>query len=262
MNFRPRFTRNEVKRISMTLKDQVSHQSKSPLYQQIYQLLRQKILSGKWLPGDSLPSENDLMEQYQVSRATVRQALDELVSDGLVQRRQGKGTYVSPPTVEQGLVRIVSFTEDMQQRGFVPGTKLISAGLTPATKPLAEKLDIEVGEPVARIERLRLADGEPMSVEVSFLVHRYCPGILTQDYTAQSLRLMLEERYSIRITSARQTIQAIRAVTDMAALLAVEEKAPLLYIERLSYSEFDVPVEFLRLYHRGDRYTLHAELRG
>lgn len=246
----------------MTRKDQVSHQSKSPLYQQIYQLLRQKILSGQWQAGDMLPSENELIEQYQVSRATVRQALEELVSDGLIQRRQGKGTYVSPPTVEQGLVRIVSFTEDMQQRGFVPGTKLISAGLTPATEFLGQQLDIAVGEPVARIERLRLADNEPMSVEVSFLVHRYCPGILTQDYTAQSLRLMLAERYGIHITSARQTIQAITATDDLAALLAVKERAALLYIERISYSEFDVPVEYLRLYHRGDRYTLHAELRG
>ena len=245
-----------------TLRDQVSHQSKSPLYQQIYQLLRTKILGGHWPTDTPLPSEAELMEQYQVSRATVRQALDELASDGLIYRRQGRGTFVSPPTVEQGLVRIVSFTEDMQQRGFVPGTKLISAGLVPATETLAAQLQISVGEPLARIERLRLADGEPMSVEVSFLVHHYCPGILTQDYTAHSLRRMLEEQFSIRITSARQTIQAIAATEDLAELLAVEEKKALLYIERLSFSEFDVPVEYLRLYHRGDRYTLHAELRG
>lgn len=248
--------------INTSLRDQISHQSKSPLYQQIYQLLRNKILGGKWHPDEVLPSETELMEQYQVSRATVRQALDELASDGLIYRKQGRGTFVSPPTVEQGLVRIVSFTEDMQQRGFVPGTKLVSAGLVSATEALARELQIEAGEPLSRIERLRLADNEPMSVEVSFLVHQYCPGILTEDYTTQSLRRMLEENYKIRITSAQQTIQAISATDDLADLLTIDKGTALLYIERLSFSEFDVPVEYLRLYHRGDRYTLHADLRG
>lgn len=245
-----------------TFRDQISHQSKSPLYQQIYQLLRVKILDGQWPTDAPLPSEAELMGQYQVSRATVRQALDELASDGLIYRRQGRGTFVSQPTVEQGLVRIVSFTEDMQQRGFEPGTKLISAGLVPATEALAERLQISAGEPLARIERLRLADGEPMSVEISFLVYQYCPGILTQDYTTHSLRRMLEEQYGIRITSAHQTIQAIVPTAEMAEALAIEEKVALLYIERLSFSEFEVPVEYLRVYHRGDRYTLHADLRG
>ena len=101
-----------------------------------------------------------------------------------------------------------------------------------------------------------------MSVEVSFLVHRYCPGILAQDYTTRSLRLMLEESYQIRITSARQKIQAVAATEEMAEVLGIDPGAPLLYIERISFSEFDVPVEYLRLFHRGDRYTLHADLRG
>jgi GntR family transcriptional regulator len=247
---------------NVTLQEKVSYQSKSPLYQQIYQLLRHKILGGQWNPNEMLPSEAELVEQYNVSRATVRQALDELVSDGLIYRRQGRGTFISPPTVEQGLVRIVSFTEDMQQRGLNPGTKLISAGLVSASKMLANDLQIEEGESLARIERLRLADGAPMSVEVSFLVHRYCPGILAQDYTTRSLRLMLEESYQIRITSARQKIQAVAATEEMAEVLGIDPGAPLLYIERISFSEFDVPVEYLRLFHRGDRYTLHADLRG
>lgn len=246
----------------MALKDRISPQSKSPLYQQLYQLLRNKINSGQWRPGDLLPSETELRQKYQVSRATVRQALDELVSDGLIERQQGKGTFVAPPTVEQGLVRIVSFTEDMQQRGLQPSTKLIAAELAPATAVIAQKLQIEEGATLARIERLRLADGEPMSVEVSFLVHQYCPGILSEDYTTHSLRRMLEEQYGIRIASARQTIRAISASKEMARLLDAPPKAALLYIERISYSENDVPIEFLRLYHRGDRYTLHGELRG
>jgi len=247
-------------RIDMT--DRVSRQSKSPLYEQIYQLLRNKIFDGRLRPGDLLPSEAELVEQYQVSRATVRQALDELVSDGLIQRKQGRGTYVSPPKVEQGLVRIVSFTEDMRRRGLEPGTKLRSAGLIPATDILARHLEIPVDEPLAQIERLRLADDEPVSIEISYLVHRYCPGILEQDYTSQSLRKMLEDRYGIRISSARQSIRAITATHDMVEALSVENNTALLYIERISFTEYNVPIEYLRLFHRGDRYTLHGELRG
>ena len=242
--------------------DRVSRQNKSPLYEQIYQLLRNKIADGQLRPGDLLPSEAELVEQYRVSRATVRQALDGLVNDGFIQRQQGRGTFVSPPAVEQGLIRIVSFTEDMQQRGLEPGTKLRSAELVPATDVIARHLEIPVGEPLARIERLRLADSEPMSIETSYLVHRYCPGILEQDYTTQSLRKMLEDRYKIRIGSARQSLRAISASEELAKALAVETNAALLYIERISYTEYDMPIEYLRLLHRGDRYTLHAELRG
>ena len=97
---------------------------------------------------------------------------------------------------------------------------------------------------------------------MSYLVHRYCPGILEQDYTSQSLRKMLEDRYGIRISSARQSIRAISANHDIATALSVKNNAALLYIERISFTEYNVPIEYLRLFHRGDRYTLHGELRG
>lgn len=243
-------------------RDRVSPQSNAPLYQQIYQLLRDQIRHGAWHPGDLFPSETSLMEKYDVSRATVRQALEELVADGLIYRRRGRGTFVSAPSVEQNLVRIVSFTEDMRRRGLKPGTALLGAELVPATEAIATKLQIEEGEELARIERLRLADGESMSVEVSYLVHRYCPGVLEADYTQHSLRQILEQKYGIRMTRAEQTIQAVAASRTMARHLSIEARAPLLFIERTTYSEYDTPVEFLRIYHRGDRYTLHNELRG
>jgi GntR family transcriptional regulator len=242
--------------------EQISEQRSTPLYRQLYQLLRRKILSGAWRPGDRLPSETALVEQFDVSRATVRQAFDELVSDGLIYRKRGRGTFVAPPSVEQSLVRIVSFTEDMRQRGLVPGTRLLSATLVSAPAVIADRLGVEPGIELARIERLRLADNEPMSVEASYLVHRYCRGVLDTDYTKNSLRQILEERYGIRIARAQQTIQAIQPPRPVARALDIDYKAPVLFLERISYSEYDVPIEFLRIYHRGDRYTLHADLRG
>lgn len=244
------------------LRDNVSPNSNEPLYQQLYRLLRHKIITGEWAPQEAIPTEMSLMEKYQVSRATVRQALSELVADGLVVRKRGRGSFVAPPSVEQSLVRILSFTEDMQQRGLQSQTRLISARLMPATERLVEKLKLEPEEKVARLVRLRLADGEPMSVEVSCLVYRFVPGLLEHDYTRNSLRQILQQQYGIRLARAEQTIQAIAADEEMAELLDVEQGAPLLYIERVSYSDYDVPVEHLRLYHRGDRYTLYNELRG
>jgi GntR family transcriptional regulator len=160
---------------------QINRASPLPLYHQLYELLRGEILSGRWQPGDMLPPESELIERYELSRTTVRQVLDMLVNEGLIYRQRGRGSFVAHPTVEQTLVRIISFTDDMRQRGFESGTEVIASDLVPAPSDIAQRLDIELGEELARIKRLRLADGEPMSVEESFLVHRHCPGILEGD---------------------------------------------------------------------------------
>lgn len=242
--------------------DGIDRRSALPLYQQIYEQLRGKISSDQLKPGDALPTEADLIEQYRVSRATVRQALDALVQDGLIYRERGRGTFVAHPTVQQGLTRVISFTEDMRSRGFEPGSRVLSAALVPATDEMASRLAVDPGEELARIERLRLADGEPMSVEASHLIHRACPGILRHDYAANSLRQMLEQHYDIRIVGASQAIRAVEATKELADLLSVRRGAALLFIERVSYSQYGLPVELLYLYHRGDRYVLYNELRG
>lgn len=239
----------------------ISRNSKIPLYHQLYEMLRARIDDGDWQPGDMLPTESDLLETYGVSRNTVRQALDALVADGLIDRHRGRGTFVAQPTIEQGLSRIVSFTEDMQIRGLAPGTEVIVKEIVPAPDNIAEKLNIKAGDELAHLERLRLADGEPMSVEYSYLVHQFCPGVLERDYAEEPLRLTLERAYGIRLVYAKQTIHAVNASTELANKLGIKRGAALLSIERVTYSDAEVPVEFLRVYHRGDRYTLYNELR-
>jgi GntR family transcriptional regulator len=239
----------------------ISRDSKLPYYYQLYEILRGKILRGEWQPGDMLPTEGELLEQHRVSRSTVRQALDMLVNEGLIYRQRGRGTFVAHPPVEQGLSRIISFTEDMIQRGLKPQTEVLVSGLIPAPENIAKALQVEPGEELAHLERLRLADGEPMSVEESYLVHRYCPGVLEQDYAQNPLRVALEKKYGIRLVYARQSIRAISAPRSLAEKLSIQPNGAVLYIERVSFSEQGIPIEFLRLYHRGDRYVLHNELR-
>jgi GntR family transcriptional regulator len=182
-----------------------------------------------------------------------------LVNEGLIYRQRGRGSFVAHPTVEQALVRIISFTDDMRQRGFTPGTEVLSADLIPAPRDIAQRLEIEPREELAQIKRLRLADGEPMSIEESFLVHHYCPGILEGNYAANPLREALLQ-YGIRWSHAKQTIRAIQASPELADLLSVEAGSALLFVERVSYSTQNAPVEFLRIYYRGDRYVLYNEL--
>jgi GntR family transcriptional regulator len=239
----------------------ISRRSKVPLYYQLYQILLDGIKDGTWGVDDILPSESDLVDQYDLSRATVRQAFDMLVNQGYVYRRRGQGTFVARPTIEQNLSRIVSFWEDMHQRGLAPGTRVISREIIPATEEMVEDLSIPLGEDLASIVRLRLADDEPMSVEYSYLVHRYCPGILDQDYANNSLRKMLEDKFNLRIVYARQRIRAIPASEELANLLEIEPNSPLLHLERVSYTDEDIPIEYLEINLRGDRYTFYTELR-
>jgi len=239
----------------------ISRSSKVPFYYQLYQILLSQIRDGTWQPDEMLPTEVDLVKEYNLSRSTVRQAMDMLVNDGLIFRRRGQGTFVSKPTIDQSLNRIVSFWEDMHQRGFEPSTKVLSSEVIPASEDVAEILNITIGDELASLVRLRLADGEPMSIEHSLLVHQYCTGVMQEYFANNSLRQMLEQNYNIRLTYARQKVRAIPASQTLANDLMVEQNSPLLYMERVTNSDQNIPIEFLRIYHRGDRYTFFTELR-
>ncbi len=239
----------------------VSRHSKLPLYQQIYEILRGNVVHGKWAAGEMVPTESELMAQYQVSRTTIRQVMDRLVSEGLIYRQQGRGTFVSEPTLEQGLSRIISFTEDMRRRGLTVDTRILAAEVFPASLEIAEALRIQPGDDVAYLKRLRIANNEPLCIEESHLVERMCPGIIDFDFSLHPLRDTLEKRYGVRIVRALQKIHASVPGPETAKLLHTNSPAALLYIERTSFNERDLPVEFLRLYFRGDRYSLYNELK-
>lgn len=243
--------------------NRINRHSPQPLYYQLYEILRGHIQRSEWKPGDVIPSESELIEQYGVSRTTVRQVLDMLVNEGLIYRERGRGSFVAHPTLEHGLVRIVNFTEDMLQRGFTPASQVLSARLLPAPEEIAHKLRVDAGEELAELKRLRLANDEPLSIEEAFLVHRHCPGVLARrDYANHSLREVLDEEYGIRWLRAKQIIRAILAPRPLAELLSINPQSALLYVERVSYSQRDIPIEFLRTYYRGDRYSLYNELQG
>jgi GntR family transcriptional regulator len=242
--------------------DYLERESKLPLYRQLYEILHRRITGGEWRPGDMIPAEPELTAAYGVSRITLRQVLELLVRDGLIVRQQGRGSFDARPRLEKRMIRIFSFTEDMRQRGLRPTTAVLAAELLPAPAELATRLGIEPGEELIRLERLRLAEDEPLAIEESHLVHRICPGLLRFDLASESLREVMAREYGVRWSRARQTIQAIPATGGPAELLGISPGAALLYIERVSYAQDDAPVEFLRVQYRGDRYLLYNELTG
>ena len=242
--------------------EELNRNSKIPLYHQLYEILRGYIIRGEWPPGSMIPPESELCHSYEVSQITTRQALDNLVSDGLIYRQRGRGSFVAQPAIETSLTRIISFTEDMQQRGYTPGSQVFYSGLTEAHQGLAQDLQVEPGVELAQIHRLRFADGEPMSIEKSSLVHRYCPGVLNGNFEATSLRETLGNQYGIRLVRARQSIRALNASLEQAELLSIKPGKALLGIERISYSQHNLPVEYLQIYYRADRYVLYTELQG
>lgn len=233
-----------------------------PLYHQIRTHLQEAIEGRQLTPGDRVPSERELTEQFSVSRMTARQALRELEMQGYLYRVQGKGTFVAQPKFVQPLGRLTSFTQDMRRRGLEPGAVVLAVEETAAGRHVAEALKIGPDSPVFRLERLRLANGEPMALEAAHVDARLCPGLLSARFENSSLYQVLQDRFGIRLGHASQSLEAVAARTYEATMLHVREGAPLLLIERTTLGEADRPVEFVRSLYRGDRYRFMAELQS
>ncbi|MDO9547159.1 MAG: GntR family transcriptional regulator [Pelolinea sp.] len=241
----------------------INKRSKVPYYHQLYWIFRDKITYGELSPGDQIPTELALSEEYQVSRNTIRNMVDMLVNEGYLIRQRGKGTFIKKPSFEQGLVRIFNFTEEMQQRGLAPSSKVISSDIIPATEEIAESLNVEAYAELAQLTRLRIADGESISIEITHLNHSLCPNVLNlHNYDNVSLRNTLRDDFNINIMRATQKIKSVNASHEIANLLEISPKSALLFIERISYTDRDIPIEFLQIYYRGDRYTLYNELNA
>lgn len=232
-----------------------------PLYYQIKTRLMEAIENGQLKPGDRVPSERELTEKFNVSRMTARQALAELESQGVLYRVQGKGTFVATPKLEQPLAGITSFTEDMRRRGLEPGARVLSVEEVPAGRRVGRALGLAETTPVFRLERLRLAGGEPMALEVSHIPVALCPALFTVDFADQSLYKILAETFGVKLVKAVQSLEAVPADAYEADVLHVREGTPLLLLERISRDSTDRPAEFVRSLYRGDRYRFTTELQ-
>ncbi|MGA9351754.1 MAG: GntR family transcriptional regulator [Anaerolineae bacterium] len=242
-------------------KELIKKDSPIPYYFQLEEILREAIEGGKWVPDQQIPSEPELCEMLGVSRTVVRQALNELVNEGLLYRRRGKGTFVTRSKIAESLVQnLTGFYEDMVAKGLVPITQVLEQKLIPASKKVAGMLNLREGDQVIKIDRLRSVGNEPILIVTTFIPHQICPGLLEEDLTNQSLYAVIEGRYNLEIARGRRTLEAISASEEEAKLLGIEEGDPLILLKSVSYLEDGGPIEYFEAKHRGDRSRFEVEL--
>ena len=240
--------------------ESIDRQSPIPMYYQIMNQLREKISAGEYTVDSALPPERELVESYQVSRMTIRQAISELVNEGILVRRRGIGTFVAPPKLEQPLNSLTSFTEDMAQRGMKAGSRIVSFKEIVPDPPIRKTLGLSAGDKVFECVRLRLADEEPMALETTSLVASLCPGLEAEVVENQSLYKVLTERWSIQLDFATQSLEPILAPPYEATLLHIAPGSPLLLIHRVTYDQNGQAFEHVKSLYRGDRYKFVTEL--
>jgi GntR family transcriptional regulator len=229
----------------------------TPLYHQLRKAIRQAIENNVLRPEDPLPPERDLAEQLAVSRITVRKALDGLVADGLLTRRQGAGTFVAR-RVEKSFSMLSSFTEDMAARGRTSHSKWLSRSEGAVTPDESLMLGLSPGTRVYRFNRVRYSDDEPMALEQS-TISGFC--LASADDVGESLYEALDAA-GCRPTRALQRLRAVLFSDAQAALLGIQPGSPGLFIERRAFLEDGRAVETTQSYYRGDAYDFVAELNG
>jgi GntR family transcriptional regulator, N-acetylglucosamine utilization regulator len=240
--------------LSQTL-GKLDESSSLPLYLQLQRALRQAIENRVLGPDDALPPERDLANDFQVSRITVRKAIDGLISEGMLVRRQGSGTFVSA-RVEKNFSKLTSFSEDMRARGRTPRSVWLKKSSGTVTPEEALALRSSPGTPVYRFHRIRYADDAPMCVEYATLLASCLPSL---DAVESSLYEALE-RTGNRPARALQRLRAVLFTAEQAELLQAKEKDAGLLVERLGFLKDGRAVEFTQSYFRGDTYDFVAEL--
>lgn len=225
----------------------------TPLYHKIEKYLRDELAAGRLKPGEMLPSEAQLSAQFNVSRITVRRALKELIQQGILYSLQGKGTFAAQTPIRE-ISGFRSFSEDIQSKGLRPSSKLVRLERIPAGEDVAANLRIKTGEPVYLLQRVRLADDQPVAFETAYLPVALFPNLESHDLS-QSLYRVLREQYQVHPAWADAEIQATSANQDHAQALGMRLGEPVLMAHRLTYTEsFDV-VEYVVSVYSGNRFT-------
>ena len=238
-----------------------SSESEIPLYEQLLSYLRLMIQIGQLKPGDRLIPENELCTILQVSRTTVRQAMDQLVSDGLIVRYKGRGSFVASPKMKRPIHYLYNFTENIRELGATPSSLVLSAQVEIADEALIRQLELPVGQAqVFHLVRIRCANETPVLLEDTYIPYYLCQGIETTDFSHHSLYQTLEETYQLKLYHATETIEAILMGATDADKLQCCAGIPGYRITRCSQLESGHPFEYTSSITNAQRCMFQLEL--
>ncbi|NUM46509.1 MAG: GntR family transcriptional regulator [Anaerolineales bacterium] len=230
-----------------------------PLYIQIADGLLEKIDAGELAPGVRLPPERELSQMFGVNRMTLRRSLQRLELQGLLDRRQGAGTYVAAPKIERQADQLVSFSRGMQKRGYLPGAKLLHFERKVAEASIAREFGLPLGAEVYYFQRIRFLNEEPVMLEKFWMPVARFPDFEQFDLVNRFIFDIVEVEYGLTVTRARQSLEAVVATDYEAEKLNIRVGAPLMLERRLTFDERDTPIEFGIDLYRGDRFRFVTE---
>jgi len=225
-----------------------------PLYRQLMDKLMNELSNGVYAPGDQLPPELEMAKQNDVSVVTVRKAVNELAARGLVEKRQGKGTFVAKAKYGRDFTQITSFSESCRVMGLQPGSKLLESKLAVPPEAILASLGLAPGSKTVYISRLRFVNGEPVVIETSWFPLRY--AFLLDETLDQSLFDVLWRKAMVRVEKSRKRISICRATTKEGRLLGLRKNNPLLLVRSVAYTGSDEPVYVCSQAINGERYEL------
>jgi GntR family transcriptional regulator len=210
------------------------------------------IASGDYEPHAQLPSQRALCKQFSMSHMTVRRAINELVQEGIIYAIPGKGIFVSPPSPMVEYDSLQGFAAQLARFGMAPTTSILDAEIMPASTLMGQTLKLPANTPLVYLRRLRLADGRPHAINISYLPHHLCPGLLEEFRLSDSLFETLRYVYGLKLAGSITVVSGTLADEEMAALLELTRPAPLLVREQITYLDSGEPIEFSRTLTHGE----------
>ncbi|MDO4523428.1 MAG: GntR family transcriptional regulator [Eubacteriales bacterium] len=232
-----------------------------PLYFQLKQLLLNAIKDGTYPPGSMIPTENELVEMYSISRTTVRQAISELVQEGRLNRVKSKGTFVMDPKISQAfLSKIEPFNVQIRREGHVPSTEVLSFTTKNAGDFVSSNLGIDASEDVLCLQRRRFADDVPIVTIDTYLPDKFCHHLLKIDFSTKSLYDELSTSDRTRVVRIQRRVEATSAARQDVKQLDISLKAPILQIFSIGFNAYDEAIEFSIARYRGDRSSFTIDI--